>query len=193
MNWDGIVALGFPIEAMMRAETRTSVAQWLARVLVGRIKAGKIDLVSVLRVLQQTQAEEQALLGARWKDRRGLLFMSENGAPIHMSNLRTHFKSVLKKAGLPDIGFHDLRHTCATLLLDAGVPLITVSKILGHSSPAVTAKIYAHALDDVEGHSNRCPLAATCSIAKSRTIDPTSIVRPLCGRLSTGSMFCSPL
>ena len=74
--------------------------------------------------------------------------MTETGAPIHMSNLRSHFKSVLKDAQLPDIRFHDLRHTCATPLLDAGVPLVTVSKILGHSSPAVTAKIYAHALDE---------------------------------------------
>ena len=50
--------------------------------------------------------------------------------------------------GLPTIRFHDLRHTCATLLLVDRVPLITVSKILGHSSPAVTAKIYVHALDE---------------------------------------------
>jgi integrase len=46
------------------------------------------------------------------------------------------------------IRFHDLRHTAATLMLADGVPLVTVSKILGHSSPAITATIYAHALDE---------------------------------------------
>jgi integrase len=46
------------------------------------------------------------------------------------------------------IRLHDLRHTAATLLLANGVPLVTVSKILGHSSPSVTAQIYAHALDE---------------------------------------------
>jgi hypothetical protein len=44
--------------------------------------------------------------------------------------------------------FHDLRHTAATLMLADGVPLMTVSKILGHSLSAVTAQIYAHALDE---------------------------------------------
>ena len=58
------------------------------------------------------------------------------------------YKSALKKAGLPAIRFHDLRHTAATLMLADSVPLVTVSKILGHSSPTITAMIYAHALDD---------------------------------------------
>ncbi len=44
--------------------------------------------------------------------------------------------------------FHDLRHTAATLMLADSVPLVTVSKILGHASPAITAMIYAHALDE---------------------------------------------
>jgi integrase len=46
------------------------------------------------------------------------------------------------------IRFHDLRHTAATLMLADGVPLITVSKVLGHSSPSITSSIYAHALDE---------------------------------------------
>jgi integrase len=55
---------------------------------------------------------------------------------------------VLKQAELPAIRFHDLRHTAATLMLADGVPLVTVSKILGHASPAITAAIYAHPLDE---------------------------------------------
>lgn len=55
---------------------------------------------------------------------------------------------VLVTAELPKIRFHDLRHTAATLMLADSVPLVTVSKILGHSSPAITAQIRAHALDE---------------------------------------------
>lgn len=106
------------------------------------------DLVALLREHRRVQAEEAALRGAAWKNRFGLVFVTDTGAPIHFSDLVKQFKGSLKKAGLPAIRFHDLRHTAATLMLADGVPLVTVSKILGHSSPAITAVIYAHALDD---------------------------------------------
>jgi integrase len=76
------------------------------------------------------------------------VFVSSTGAPIHMSNLLSHFNTALKTAELPKIRVHDLRHTCATLMLDAGASLVTVSKILGHSSVGVTERIYAHAYED---------------------------------------------
>jgi integrase len=107
------------------------------------------DLLQVLRAYQAHQAEEQTVLGEKWKDPWGtLVFTSETGAPIHASCLLDHFRGALWAANLPRIRFHDLRHTAATLMLANGVPLVTVSKILGHSSPAVTAQIYAHALDE---------------------------------------------
>jgi len=107
------------------------------------------DLLDVLHSHRAQQAEERTVLGANWKDPWGnLVFTSETGAPIHASCLLDHLRGALKAAGLSSIRFHDLRHTAATLMLADGVPLVTVSKILGHSSPAVTAQIYAHALDE---------------------------------------------
>ncbi len=106
------------------------------------------DLVTLLRLHKQNQDEERALRGEHWKNRFNLVFVTDTGAPIHFSDLIKQFKSALKKAELPPIRFHDLRHTAATLMLADGVPLVTVSKILGHSSPAITATIYAHALDE---------------------------------------------
>jgi integrase len=107
------------------------------------------DLVAVLRAHKANQDEERALRGEKWRDPWGaLVFTTETGGPMHISCLLDHFRGVLKKAGLPAIRFHDLRHTAATLMLADGVPLVTVSKILGHSSPAITATIYAHALDE---------------------------------------------
>lgn len=105
------------------------------------------DIIAMLRSLRATQLEEKLILGKRWKETWGLVFVTEAGAPIHPSNILKHFHKTLEAAELPKIRVHDLRHTCATLMLDAGIPLVTVSKILGHSSVAVTAKIYAHALD----------------------------------------------
>lgn len=107
------------------------------------------DLIEVLRTHKRNYDEERALLGEKWRDPWGnLVFTSDTGGPIFISGLLVHFKQVLKEAGLPKIRFHDLRHTAATLMLADGVPLVTVSKILGHSSPSITAAIYAHALDE---------------------------------------------
>jgi len=107
------------------------------------------DLIEMLRAHKTNQDEERALLGEKWRDPWGsLVFTSDTGGPIFISGLLAHFKQVLKKAELPRIRFHDLRHTAATLMLADGVPLVTVSKVLGHSSPSITGSIYAHALDE---------------------------------------------
>ncbi len=66
------------------------------------------------------------------------------------SLVRYLFKRMLKAAGLPDVRFHDLRHGAATVLLAVGVPLKVVSELLGHSSVAITADIYAHVLPEMQ-------------------------------------------
>jgi len=73
-----------------------------------------------------------------------LVFPSLMGNPTDQRNLIRFFKRLLKRAGLPDIRFHDLRHTAATLMLLNGIPLIVVSRRLGHSKPSVTLDIYGH-------------------------------------------------
>jgi integrase len=117
-------------------------------------------LAAMLREHRRVQEEEKALRGEAWKDKHGLVFVTETGAPIHGTELVQHFKRVLKKAGLPKVRFHDLRHTAATLLLADNVPLVTVSKILGHSSPAITATILCPRVGHVEGQCDRQLVAA---------------------------------
>jgi integrase len=65
--------------------------------------------------------------------------------PLGISYWQLHkeFSAAREKAGMPHVQFHDLRHTCASWLINAGVDLYTVGKILGHSGPATTAR-YAH-------------------------------------------------
>ncbi len=62
---------------------------------------------------------------------------------------RTRFKPLLKRTGLPEIRFHDLRHTCATLLLTRNVNPKIVSEMLGHSTIAITLDTYSHVLPNM--------------------------------------------
>ena len=60
------------------------------------------------------------------------------------------FKRYLEEAGIPtDVRFHDLRHTAGTLALRQSMPLHAVSRMLGHSDPAMTLRRYAHVLEDM--------------------------------------------
>jgi integrase len=81
----------------------------------------------------------------------GLVFANEVGGIINPSNLRNRrFKPLLKRAGLPNIRFHDLRHTCATLLLSRNVHAKVVSEMLGHASVSITLDIYSHLMPDMQ-------------------------------------------
>ena len=77
----------------------------------------------------------------------GLIFPSKSGDPLHYSNVvRRFFHPALKKAGLPIIRFHDLRHTFASLLVDQGENIKYIQTQMGHSKPDVTLNVYAHLL-----------------------------------------------
>ena len=74
-----------------------------------------------------------------------LIFPNEAGQPINHNNMvNRHFEPALKKAGLPKIRFHDLRHTFASLLIEQGENIKYIQTQLGHSSPTVTWNVYAH-------------------------------------------------
>jgi hypothetical protein len=78
---------------------------------------------------------------------QGLVFASEVGTPLNRHNLVARsFKPLLKRAGLPEIRFHDLRHTCATLLFSKGVHPKFVQELLGHATVAITLDTYSHVL-----------------------------------------------
>jgi integrase len=101
-------------------------------------------IVAVLRTHWKLQQAECNMIGVEWKE-HGLVFPSDVGTPMWPRNLVRHFKTVLKAAGLPETTrFHDLRHSAATIMLAQGVPLKTVSDILGHASIQITADIYGH-------------------------------------------------
>lgn len=74
----------------------------------------------------------------------GLVFTTPTGAPIHATNILPPFRALLARLGLPRVTVHDLRHSAASMMLAAGVPLPVIADILGHSTVRVTADLYAH-------------------------------------------------
>jgi integrase len=73
------------------------------------------------------------------------VFPSRRGQLLRSTSfLHYHFHPVLDAAGLPRMPFHDLRHSAATLLKEMDVDLLTVSRVLGHASPATTMQFYGH-------------------------------------------------
>jgi integrase len=102
--------------------------------------------VDALRRHHDRQFEESTRLAGLWQD-YGLVFATTTGTPLNPSNLTSRFfKPLLKRVGLPDIRFHDLRHTCATLLLSKGVHPKLIQELLGHATIAITLDTYSHVL-----------------------------------------------
>ncbi len=77
-----------------------------------------------------------------------LVFVSASGRPVEPRSVNLAFDRLLKRAGVPHARVHDLRHTCATLLLAEGASDREVMELLGHSSIGITMNTYAHVLDD---------------------------------------------
>jgi integrase len=105
--------------------------------------------VKALRSHLKRQLEEIDVAGSLWRE-NGLIFASEAGHPLDRRYVTNHrFKPLLTRAGLPQIRFHDLRHTCATLLLGRNVNPKIVSEMLGHARIAITLDTYSHVLPNM--------------------------------------------
>ena len=111
--------------------------------------------VEALRAHLARQLEEMKWMGSLHRP-GGLVFANEVGGIVNPSNLRNRqFARLLKRAGLPKIRFHDLRHTCATLLLSRNVNPKILSEMLGHSSVAITLDTYCHVLPNMQENAVR--------------------------------------
>ncbi|MCI0609112.1 MAG: site-specific integrase [Anaerolineae bacterium] len=99
-----------------------------------------------LEHLRNHKREQEMLINSAGEDWTclDLVFPSGAGTPITASNIRRAFRKLLAASGLPKIRFHDLRHTAASLMLNHGIPVLIVSKRLGHSKPSITIDVYGH-------------------------------------------------
>ena len=105
--------------------------------------------VTALRAHRVRQLEARMAAGARWQE-RGFVFTSGIGTPIEPRRVTREFKALLNSAGLPAIRLHDLRHSCATLLLVQGVSPRVVMETLGHSQVSLTLNTYSHVLPSLQ-------------------------------------------
>lgn len=106
------------------------------------------SIVKDLHEHKNRQLNERRAAGDRWED-SDLVFTTENGRPIDGTVVSHHFHRMLDLAGLPQRRFHDLRHSCATLLLVQGVSPRVVMDILGHSQIALTMNTYTHVIPEL--------------------------------------------
>jgi len=118
------------------------------------------ETIDLLRQHKRTQAELKIANRTTYRD-HGLVFAKEYGdltnradmigLPLQANNLaERHFDRLIKAAKVARITFHGMRHTCATLLLQAGEPVHVVSKRLGHARVEITLNTYAHVLPDMQ-------------------------------------------
>lgn len=117
-------------------------------------KARRVKLsASLAATLGEWFAESVVSGGA---DAVGRVWPGRGGEPLDAGSPGQLLARALERAGLvepgeaPPVTFHGLRHTCASILLGAGVPLIVVSRHLGHANPNITATVYAHLLSDAQ-------------------------------------------
>jgi integrase len=112
----------------------------------GRRSMGLADeTIIALRAQAALQLDDAAKHGDLWKD-TGFVFTTETGEPWHPDRVSKLFDQAVKKAPVPRIRLHDLRHTCATLALQANIHPKVISEMLGHATIAITLDTYSHAI-----------------------------------------------
>lgn len=103
--------------------------------------------ILLIETLQEWQKEQLVLknqLGATWRGTRNFVCTDMNGAWLSADQLTRDFKRFVERHNLPVITVHGLRHTAASLLIANGLPVRTVSTVLGHSQASTTLNIYCH-------------------------------------------------
>ena len=107
-------------------------------------------MIAALKRQRSRQAEARLRAGQAWTD-YDLVFTDDFGEPLTGSRItERRLRPLVRREGLPLIRFHDLRHTAATLMLNAGVNPKVVSEMLGHTSVAITLDRYSHVIPTLQ-------------------------------------------
>ncbi|HZT11900.1 MAG TPA: site-specific integrase, partial [Candidatus Baltobacteraceae bacterium] len=119
-------------------------------------KSGKVRIISMhqdafdaLKHHRAEQNKHRLALGEAYED-HGLVFARPDGTPINPHAFGDAFRTLVKRADIPRIRLHDLRHTHVSLLLKSGASLKVVSERAGHATVGITGDIYAHALPGMD-------------------------------------------
>ncbi|HEU5329585.1 MAG TPA: site-specific integrase, partial [Thermomicrobiales bacterium] len=107
-------------------------------------------LTAALRAHRARQLAERRAGGAAWHNAWELVFTRPDGRPLSQFTVLQQFHRHLARAGLPALRFHDLRHSCASLLVAQGVHPRVIMELLGHSTITVTMNTYSHVLPQAQ-------------------------------------------
>ena len=102
-------------------------------------------VMDALREQQRRQAQWATELGSAWDNSKNLVFTTQTGRYINNKTLWMNFKRIVTELGMPELRFHDLRHTFSINSLQAGDDIKTVQENLGHATASFTLATYAHA------------------------------------------------
>ena len=107
------------------------------------------SVMKLLRQYKKEQYENKLKCGSMWHDNE-YVFTHEDGKAMHPHRPYTFFTEFIKRNGLPEITFHALRHTNASILIAQGVDVVTLSSRLGHSDKNITLNTYSHVIKSKE-------------------------------------------
>lgn len=138
-----------------------------------KTKFGRRDIelpdivVDALRDHRRQQLEERMAMGLGKLPDDALVFPALDGGPQSPRNLSGDWREVAAAIGFGDIGLHALRHTHASMLIDAGIDVVRISKRLGHASPNITLAIYSHLFTKRDSKSAAAINAALAGLGRS--------------------------
>jgi integrase len=127
------------------------------------------EVLDTLRAHRAHQAAERLSWGAGYAD-SGLVITAEDGRPMHPETLSGLFVRHAKRAGLPLIRLHDLRHSVASILLVRGIHPKVVSDMLGHATIALTLDTYSHVIPSLQQEA--------ASVVAAAVLDPAASTPP---------------
>ena len=105
------------------------------------------DIVELLLKEKAKQEKNKKYLGDLYED-SGYIVVRDDGKPYRPNYLSGKFKKLIDDNGLPPLTIHGLRHTFASVANSQGITLFEIGKVLGHSTPSTTGKIYTHLFDN---------------------------------------------
>ena len=137
----------------VRAQLARIDGEWDRRPLKTRKSRRPVPLIpQAIEALEEQRRRQDAEREAAGVPRPidGWVFLTVDGQPIHSTNILPPWYRLLSRMGLPRITTHDLRHSAATMMFEAGIPLEVIADILGHSTYRVTADLYRHRVPELQ-------------------------------------------
>lgn len=129
------------------------------------------EVLDLLKVHQTAQKRQRVLIGGAYED-YDLICCTGTGKPLLHRNVQRDFDKLVVKTGLPDIRFHDMRHTNASIMRDQGIDFRIIADRLGHAQVAFTIQTYTHAKTDQQADAASKLSGALLTPRKPRRQDP---------------------